>query len=502
MNVRELVTWLGFKVDTASLNNAERANKRLERGAQNTAAAFRRLGMAIGGALSVRQLQLAADEMQSIRARISLLPQTVGDVGAAFDEVAKHATDARTSIEGYANFYVRIGAVSGKYIKTQEELLRITDTVSKALVVSGATTEETMSVMTQFSQALGAGTLQGEEFRSMAEAAPQFMDKLAESMGVPRENLKKMAQDGKITSKQVIEATKNMADYFDDRFRRMPMTIGQAMKMIANRIKLGIDRINRESMAVTRIANGMLDAFDKLVDVTKRVIDAFGGFKNILDLVAISIGLVMGLKLITWLIDISLAIRRIAAAVGILRIVTMSFLAIGLVAAFALIVLAIQDLVVWLRGGDSVLGKFVGSWAEFKKKSSENIAAVKRAVKDFVNWLRTPFDWIDAQIDKIMAKLSRFKSILPNLVPFWMKGLLGVYGPKAYTDIPRSPTGDIAGGRAASNVVVNARADLHLPQGTPEDHVRIVKTAAEEAMNFALGQQMRAAALNLSMGEY
>ena len=140
--------------------------------------------------------------------------------------------------------------------------------------------------MTQFSQALGAGTLQGEEFRAMAEAAPMFMDKLAESMGVPRENLKKMAQDGMITSKQVIEATKNMADYFDDRFRRMPLTIGQAMTMIANRFRLGIDRMNRESMAVTRIANGMLDAFDKMVDVIKRVVAAFGGFKNILDLVA------------------------------------------------------------------------------------------------------------------------------------------------------------------------------------------------------------------------
>ena len=212
----------------------------------------------------------------------------------------------------------------------------------------------------------------------------------------------------------------------------------------------------------------------------------------------------MGLKLITWLV-IYLSDSQNRGSVGILRIVTMSFLAIGLVAAFAMIVLAIQDLIVWLRGGDSVLGKFVGTWEEYKQSVRDTI----QAYKDFWAFIKgtwgSAMDWAGQKIDMIIAKLKTLRNtalgMLPSLIPSWAKDVFNAAG--RYAGIPGpSPSGDMSRGRSASTVVVNAKADLHLPQGTPEDHVRIVKTAAEEAMNFALGQQMRAAALNLSLGEY
>ena len=162
MIVRELVTKLGFQLNNAQVQNAERATSRLKNQADQAAQSFRNIITAVASFQMVRSIVHVADSMQSLRARIEQLPQTIMPAGEAFDVVAEHASDARASIEAYGTLYNRIGNAAKDYISTQEDLLKVTDTISKALVVGGATAQEAGSVMTQFSQALGAGTLQGE----------------------------------------------------------------------------------------------------------------------------------------------------------------------------------------------------------------------------------------------------------------------------------------------------------------------------------------------------
>ncbi|MDQ1925204.1 tape measure protein, partial [Massilia pseudoviolaceinigra] len=66
--------------------------------------------------------------------------------------------------------------------------------------VSGATATESASAQLQLAQAFASGTLRGEEFNAVNEAAPRLMKALADGMGLPVGALKKMAEEGKITS--------------------------------------------------------------------------------------------------------------------------------------------------------------------------------------------------------------------------------------------------------------------------------------------------------------
>lgn len=374
MIVRELITRLGFSLNQTQLNNAEKGVQRVKDRAEEAATAFRNIAAAVASFATVRTIITIGDEMQSIRSRIGMLPQTVGEAGDAFDEVARRASASGVKIDAYASLYTKVGNAAKDYIKTQEDLLGITDTISQALVVGGASAQEASAVMTQFSQALASGVLQGDEFRSMAEAAPQYLDKLSEVMKIPREQLKKMAADGKLTAKAVIEATRQMSDYFGEKFKQMPMTVGRAMTVVGNRFARMIDKMNRDSNFIGTIANAILTVFDKIEAGIESLVDAFGGWANMLRFISMMIGVAFGAKALAILSAFRLA--GLAAMLPFFKIV----------AIITAITLVLEDLYVWIQGGDSVIGAFIGNWEDVKYTVLGVATAIGAVVGMFAVW--------------------------------------------------------------------------------------------------------------------
>ena len=462
MIVRELVTRLGFSLDNATITRAESATNRLRDRANETANAFRNIFVGLAGIASVRSLIQTADQMQSIRARIEQLPQTVMEAGAAFDVVAERASAARAPIEAYAGLYNRLGNAAKDYITTQEDLLGITDTISKALVVGGATAQEAGSVMIQFSQALGAGTLQGEEFRAMAEAAPQFMDKLAESLGIPRAELKKMASEGKITSKQVIEATRQMADYFDNKFKAMPMTVGQAMTIVGNRFSRMIDKMNRDSMFVTRIATTILDVFDKIEKGLDFVIEKFGGWENAIRFLGAAIATIIGVKAIQALVALNATLAPI--------LIKWALIAAGILLVAAII----EDLYIWVSGeGESLTGNLIGPWSEWSAYVLGAFAMIKDAVIGLGKY-----------VGALAAMLVGVFTMDWNLIKEGYKGqveiLSNALNPaiEAYKPGTWSLGASSAMGNMRPSVNSNTTVNVTVPPGTPSDQAAFLEKSA------------------------
>lgn len=411
MIVRELITRLGFSTNTAQLNNAEKATERLKDRAEQAAGAFRNIVAAVASLATIRAVIGIADEMQNIRTRIGQLPQTVGDAGAAFDEVAARASAAGVKIDAYASLYTKVGNAAKDYIKTQEDLLGITDTISQALVVGGASAQEASAVMTQFSQALASGVLQGDEFRSMAEAAPQYLDKLSETMKIPREQLKKMASDGKLTAKAVIEATRQMSDYFGEKFKEIPMTVGRAMTVVGNRFARMLDKMNRDSNFVTTIANLILAGFDKIEAGVGKLVEVFGGWNNLLRFVGIAVGVAFGAK--------ALAILSAFRAASLLAMLPF----IKIIAIITAVALVLEDLYVWIQGGDSLIGSLIGPWQEW----APYVMAVINMVRDAVVWFGEAIGAVAAMIvgmltldgNLFMAGLEGLTAMLWSVIQQW-----------------------------------------------------------------------------------
>lgn len=346
MIVRELVTRLGFSVQDANLKKYESGVNNIKNSAEAAADSFRNMFAAFLGFSALKSLGDTADKMQSMQARVGMLPQTIGEAGEAFDVVGQRASDARQSIDAYGNLYIKLQNAGKDFIKTQEEGLQVTDTLSKALVVGGATAQEQSSAMLQFAQAIGSGVLQGDELRAMGEAAPQFMDELAKAIGVPRDQIKKMGSDGKLTSKMVIEAVKKMSSVFDEKFKQMPMTIGQAITIVGNKWSMFINDMNRKSEVVTDIANFILNGFDSINVGIKKMVDFFGGATQTIKFFGIAIAAALSPLAVNLFVG---AILTMISPLGLI------------IAGLTFVGLAIEDVYTWMEGGDSVIGEFLGN---------------------------------------------------------------------------------------------------------------------------------------------
>jgi tape measure domain-containing protein len=499
MIVRELITKLGFSLDMSQLHNAEKGVDRVRDSAERAASTFRNIATALASFVTAKAIIGIGDEMQNLRIRMGMIPQTVGDVAAAFDDVAAHSTAAGIKIGAYISFYTRLGHASKKYVNSQEELLQITDTISKALLVNGATAQESASVMLQLSQALGAGVLQSEEFNSIAEAAPTFMNELAEAMNIPREQLKKMGSEGKLTSKAVIEATLKLSKVFNERFAKLPMTVGRALTVVGNRFSLMIDKMNRESLFITALANKIIAAFDMIESGVMKVAKSFDGWNNMLRFVGISIGVAFGAK----------AIAVMVALGAFSWVVILPF--IKMAAVIGLVSLVLEDLYVWWTGtGDSVTEEIVG-WIQ----SSEILYGVIGSVVAILGMLGTAVYAVGGLIiSAFTLDYNTFASILRDLGGFFedaakwwgslifdalkgaivgaIKGGLGVGGaigsflgmtPSA--SVTPSSISQSSSGMVQRNVNNNTSVTVTVPPGTTAEQAKFLQGAAQESFNKA-----------------
>ncbi len=187
------------------------------------------LGVGIGLASVIK----LSDEYTKFTAQLKLATQTTQEYAQAYGDVKRIANSAQADLAATGVLYARIANGTRELGLSQQKVADITETVNLALKVSGATTEESASAMLQLSQSFASGTLRGEEFNAVNEAAPRLMKALADGIGVPIGALKQMASDGKITSQVMAQVLpKALADLRAE--AESVRTIGGAWTVLTN----------------------------------------------------------------------------------------------------------------------------------------------------------------------------------------------------------------------------------------------------------------------------
>lgn len=156
-----------------------------------------------GGVAAVAQL---SDEYGKFVAQLQLATDGQTEFQNAQNAVRRIATTAQADLSATASLYANITKGTRDLGIAQTEVANITETVSLALKVSGATGAEAASAILQLSQAFASGTLRGDEFNSVNEAAPRLMQALADGIGVPVGALRKMAEEGQLTTAVLADA--------------------------------------------------------------------------------------------------------------------------------------------------------------------------------------------------------------------------------------------------------------------------------------------------------
>src|SRR5690606_9759782 len=101
-----------------------------------------------------------------------------------------------TAIGSVIDLYARASQASEMLGLNQEQTARLTESVSKALAISGTQGAQSAAVILQLSQALAAGRVQAEEFNSIIDGAPRIVQALADHLGIAFGEVKKHVTEG------------------------------------------------------------------------------------------------------------------------------------------------------------------------------------------------------------------------------------------------------------------------------------------------------------------
>ena len=190
-----------------------------------------------------------------------------------------------------------------------------------AAKVSGTSTAETAGALLQLTQALGSGVLRGQELNSVLEQAPGLVVALTKELGVPVSTLRKLAEEGKITSDVVINALKRAGTEGAGQLEAALKGPAQSVKNLQNSFEdFQVALTNDVIPAVVELLKGItsiLGAFNKLPGpvktITAVVLGLAAAFVALAPALNAAIGLLGGLSLAT----LAAAAPWIALAAGI-----------------------------------------------------------------------------------------------------------------------------------------------------------------------------------------
>ena len=177
-----------------------------------------------------------ADELTSIRSRINLINDGSQTTAEIMDKIYGAANRSRGSYIDMADSVAKLNMLAKDAFSSNDEAIAFVEQLNKQFKISGASVQEASAAMYQLTQAMAAGKLQGDEFRSIMENAPLLAQSIANEMGLSVGQLKEMSSQGLITADIIKNALLGSAEETNEKFAEIPMTFAEVGQSIQNQL--------------------------------------------------------------------------------------------------------------------------------------------------------------------------------------------------------------------------------------------------------------------------
>ncbi len=261
--------------------STDKFNKKLEA----TGVSANKASAGLGKYLSTTNLLKAAqkgmaisDEYINIGAKLDLINDGSQTQPELQEKIFASAKRSRGTYNDTASAVSKMGLLAGGTFNSNDELIGFTELIQKSIKTGGADQAEQSSALSQLTQIMAAGKLQGNEFESIMENAPMVAEAISLYTGKSKGELKEMSADGLITSEIIKNAMFSMSKEINTQFETMPKTFGDVWN---------------------EIQNGALKAFSPVIDSISSVLSlpeiaAFiEGFTNGLNLIAFALNIII-----------------------------------------------------------------------------------------------------------------------------------------------------------------------------------------------------------------
>jgi tape measure domain-containing protein len=273
------VAKVGVQIGVSGADGAVRELDKVGTGAKDLGEQFQSLrnmwmGLAstLGLSLGVRELLQMADAVTTLRNRLELATGSAIKASKAFDDLFAAAQSSRTSFTELGATYATLARAAQPLGISQNQLLTVTQAIGNAMAISGGSAQGMQAALVQLGQGMSAGVLRGEELNSVMEQSPRLAQALADGLGVPIGELRKLGEAGAITAEKVIGALSKTAPQLAKEVESATMTFSQAMTVLDNsttRFVGVLDSASGASKALGTFIRGIASALDAVASTIK-----------------------------------------------------------------------------------------------------------------------------------------------------------------------------------------------------------------------------------------
>lgn len=339
-------------------DQAELLKKSREAGKQYSAlagyirAAFAGIGLA--------SFTNAADAVAGSEAQIDLFAQNPGNKKQIRDQIFKNAQAAGSDYIAGLDMFGSIARNRSTLGLSDQDAIKLADLTGKAVALTSKGAAQDSAAILQFSQALGAGLLQGDELSSILENSGGLALAIADAFGVSVTQLKQMGKEGKLTSKEMAQGLLKQASNIDDRFAKIPKTFGKGFTIIKNAfLKLSAD-INESTGA----AEGFFKVSQLIAENMTQIVKTLGALGAIWAVHRTKNALI-DMRTVTDEINGKL-VKTVMNWRTFAQVTAKNLFPLLKVAAvLGSIYLIGEDISIWMKGGKSLIGTWIGPASEW-----------------------------------------------------------------------------------------------------------------------------------------
>lgn len=243
-----------------------------------TALLFGRALGALGGTLAVRSLGRLNDQFTVVDTNIKNVTDSAEEYERVFNSLFKTAQDNGDVFAGLAETYQKLNVSLEDSVKQSIDLTKVTELLSRGFAASGTSAQTAAGASLQLTQGLATNfQAAGQELNSIIEGAPLLAKAIAVELGGNgAADLKKFAEQGKLTSEIFLNALLNAEDSIK-KFE-IPDTIARSVQRVSNEFL----RLTGESTTMRSVAIGVGQSFDFVAEnldtMFKIVAIGFGAF--------------------------------------------------------------------------------------------------------------------------------------------------------------------------------------------------------------------------------
>lgn len=229
---------------------------------------LRAAALTLTGAFSAQKIIAYSDQYRSLSGRLKLATRDAEEFRTVNAELFRLAQANGTPLEANIEAYARLSSSLTNAQKAQYDMVRVTDILSKTLVISGTSSQNASELIRQFGQA-ASSDFKGvaQEINSFQDQAPRLAKLLQDSLGKGGKSLKKMAQDGELSTGAVVKAILDMGEVIDKETAQMGDSVGKALTRLDNAFLNFVgnsDAVNKGTSSIAVGINTLAKNFDLL----------------------------------------------------------------------------------------------------------------------------------------------------------------------------------------------------------------------------------------------